>query len=88
MIFIAATTLPEAGLAVSTFDFVDLLLVGVVAFLLTRDFFSIAILVSPILFNCFTQYLSASRWPKFPPSVWNLQTAANKGRRADYPPSR
>jgi hypothetical protein len=60
MIFIAATTLPEAGLAVSTFDFVDLLLVGVVAFLLTRDFFSIAILVSPILFNCFTQYPSAS----------------------------
>jgi hypothetical protein len=45
MSFIAATTLPEAGLAVSTFDFVDLLLVGVVAFLLTRDFFSIAILV-------------------------------------------
>jgi hypothetical protein len=32
-----------AGLLVSTFDFVDLLLVGVAVFLLTRDFFSIAI---------------------------------------------
>jgi hypothetical protein len=73
MIFIAATTLPEAGLAVSTFDFADLLLVGVVAFLLTRDFFSIAIVVSPVLFNCFTQYPSASRLPNSVPSLGNLK---------------
>jgi hypothetical protein len=44
---LAATTLLAAGLLVSTFDFVDLLLVGVAVFLLTRDFFSIAILASP-----------------------------------------
>jgi hypothetical protein len=44
----AVTTLPAEGLLVSTLDFTDLLLVGVEAFLLTRDFFSIAIVVSPI----------------------------------------
>jgi hypothetical protein len=37
----AETTLVAAGLLVSTFDFVVLL--GVAVFLLTRDFFSIAI---------------------------------------------
>jgi hypothetical protein len=42
----AETTLLAAGLLVSTFDFVDLLVVGV--FLLTSDFFSIAIVVSPV----------------------------------------
>jgi hypothetical protein len=36
-----------AGLLVSTFDLVELLLVAGAVFLLTRDFFSIAILVSP-----------------------------------------
>jgi|ERR1700678_4524159 hypothetical protein len=40
---LAATTLLAAGLLVSTFDFVDLLLVEVAVFLPTRDFFSIAI---------------------------------------------
>jgi hypothetical protein len=34
-------------LRVSTFDLVDLLLVGVAVFLPARDFFSIAIAVSP-----------------------------------------
>jgi hypothetical protein len=43
---LAATTLLAAGLLVSIFDFVDLPFVGVV--LLTRDFFSIAIVVSPV----------------------------------------
>jgi hypothetical protein len=42
---LAETTLVAAGLLVSTFDFTDLLLVGAAVFLLTRDFFSIAILV-------------------------------------------
>jgi hypothetical protein len=41
----AATTLLAAGLRVSTFDFVDLLLVGVAVFLLESDFFSMAIAV-------------------------------------------
>jgi hypothetical protein len=41
----AETTLLAAGLLVSTFDFVDF---GVVVFLLTRDFFSMAIVVSPV----------------------------------------
>jgi hypothetical protein len=40
---LAATTLPLAGLLVSTFDFVDLLLVVGAVFLPARDFFSIAI---------------------------------------------
>jgi hypothetical protein len=43
----AATTLLAAGLLVSTFDLVDLLLVVGTAFLLPSDFFSIAIMVSP-----------------------------------------
>lgn len=43
----AATTLLAAGFEVSTLDFVVLPLVGVDAFLLTRDFFSIAIVLSP-----------------------------------------
>ena len=43
----AATTLLAAGLLVSTFDFVPFFLVEVAVFLPTRDFFSIAILVSP-----------------------------------------
>jgi hypothetical protein len=81
----AETTLLDLGLLVSTFDFTDLLLVGVEAFLLTRDFFSIAIVVSPvlfILFNCFTQYPSASRWPNSVPSSGNtklLKTMEGKG---------
>jgi hypothetical protein len=47
-IFKAETTLLAAGLLVSTFDFTDLPLLGVAVFLLTRDFFSIAIVVSPV----------------------------------------
>ena len=43
----AATTLLEAGFEVSTLDLVVLPLVAVDAFLLTRDFFSIAIVLSP-----------------------------------------
>jgi hypothetical protein len=39
----AATTLLAAGLLVSTFDWVELFLVAGAVFLLTRDFFSIAI---------------------------------------------
>jgi hypothetical protein len=63
----AATTLLAAGLVVSTFA-LDLLLVVGVAFLLARDFFSVAIVVSPvILFNFFTQYPSANRWPNCRP---------------------
>jgi hypothetical protein len=42
---------------VSTFDFTDLLLVGVEAFLLTIVFFSMAIVISPVLINCLTPYL-------------------------------
>jgi hypothetical protein len=45
-IFRAATTLLATGLLVSTLDFAVLLLVAGAAFLL-RDFFSIAIVVSP-----------------------------------------
>jgi hypothetical protein len=41
----AETTLVAAGFLVSTFDFTDLLLVGAAVFLVTRDFFSIAIVV-------------------------------------------
>jgi hypothetical protein len=67
------TTLLVLGLLVSTFDFTDLLLVGVEVFLLTRDFFSIAIVVSPVLFNCFTQYPSASRLPNSVPSSGNIK---------------
>ena len=44
---LAATTLLAAGLLVSTFDLVDLP-AGEAVFLLTRDFFSIAIVVSPV----------------------------------------
>jgi hypothetical protein len=44
---LAATTLLDAGFEVSTLDLVVLPLVGVDAFLLTRDFFSMAIVVSP-----------------------------------------
>jgi hypothetical protein len=44
---LAATTLLAAGLLVSTFDFADLLVVEVAVFLPTRDFFSIAIVLSP-----------------------------------------
>jgi hypothetical protein len=43
----AATTLLATGLLVSTFDLVELLLVVGAAFLI--DFFSIAIVVSPVL---------------------------------------
>jgi hypothetical protein len=46
-IFRAATTLLATGLLVSTFDLVELLLVVGAAFLI--DFFSIAIVVSPVL---------------------------------------
>jgi hypothetical protein len=56
------------GFLVSTFDFTALLFVGVEAFLLTRDFFSRAMMVSPVLFDCFTQYRSASGWPNSTPS--------------------
>jgi hypothetical protein len=42
-VVLAATTLVAAGLLMSTFDFVSLLLVGAAVFLLTSDFFSIAI---------------------------------------------
>jgi hypothetical protein len=52
----AATTLPAAGLVVSTFDFAVLLLVAGAVFLLARDFFSMAIVVSPV-------YLTALRIP-------------------------
>jgi hypothetical protein len=62
----AATTLLAAGLLVSTFA-LDLLLVAGVAFLLTRDFFSMAIVVSPDLFNYFTQYPNANQGPNWPP---------------------
>jgi hypothetical protein len=48
-IFRAATTLLATGLLVSTFDLVELLLVVGAAFLI--DFFSIAIVVSPVLFE-------------------------------------
>jgi hypothetical protein len=78
----AETTLLGFGLVLSTFDFTDLLLVGVEAFLLTRDFFSIAIVVSPVLFNCFTQYPSASRLPNSVPSsgiIKLLKTMEGKG---------
>src|SRR5271156_6479890 len=44
--FLAATTLLAAGLLVSTF-LVDLLLVAGAVFLPARDFFSIAIVLSP-----------------------------------------
>ena len=44
----AATTLLAAGLLVSTFDLVDLLLVAGAVFLPTSDFFSMAIVVSPV----------------------------------------
>jgi hypothetical protein len=43
----AATTLLASGFLVSTFDFAELLLVAGAVFLLARDFFSMAILVSP-----------------------------------------
>ncbi|MGC2398850.1 MAG: hypothetical protein WA510_03675, partial [Acidobacteriaceae bacterium] len=46
--FMAATSLVEAGLLVSTFPLVLLLLVGA-AFLPARGFFSIAIVVSPVV---------------------------------------
>jgi hypothetical protein len=45
---LAATTLLAAGLLVSIFDFVELLLLTGAVFLPTRDFFSIAIVVSPV----------------------------------------
>jgi hypothetical protein len=67
------------GFLVSTFDFTALLLVGVEAFLLTRDFFSRAIMVSPVLVKCFTQYRSASGWPNSTPSAAVFQTAENNG---------
>jgi hypothetical protein len=47
----AETTLLVLGLVMSTLDFTDLLLVGVEAFL-TIDFFSIAIVVSPVFIEC------------------------------------
>jgi hypothetical protein len=46
-LILAATTLLAAGLLVSIFDFVDLP-AGAAVFLLTRDFFSIAIVMSPV----------------------------------------
>src|SRR5271156_680129 len=77
--FLAATTLLAAGLLVSTF-LVDLLLVAGAVFLPPRDFFSMAIVVSPFfLFNCFTQYLSASEWPNRPPPFHQPFTPENKG---------
>jgi hypothetical protein len=76
--------LPEEGLLVSTFDFAVLLLVAGAVFLLARDFFSIAILVSPVLLNCFTHSLSASREPNSIRSRNNLQGVKNKRSREDY----
>jgi ABC-type sulfate transport system permease component len=51
----AARTLVAAGLLVSIFDFVDLPFVAVAVLSLTRDFFSIAIVVSS------SSYLTALR---------------------------
>jgi hypothetical protein len=69
------------GFLVSTFDFTALLFVGAAVFLLTRDFFSKAMMVSPVLFNCFTQCYSASRWPNSMRSFAVFQTAENNGSK-------
>jgi hypothetical protein len=70
------------GFLVSTFDFTALLFVGVQAFLLTRDFFSRAMMVSPVFVKCFTQYRNASGWPNSTPSFAVFQTAENNGSKA------
>jgi hypothetical protein len=64
---LAATTLLFAGFEVSTFDLVVLPFVGVDAFLFTRDFFSMAILVSPKFFDfyCRAPSLIAIEVPNF-----------------------
>lgn len=64
---LAATTLLAAGLEVSTFDLVTLPL-GVDAFLLTRDFFSIAIVIfSEVRFLMPYAVTSAIEAPNFYP---------------------
>jgi hypothetical protein len=83
----AATTLPAAGLVVSTFDFAVLLLVAGAVFLLARDFFSMAIVDSPVLFNCFTHSPSASREPNSIRTRNNRQVVQNKQTRKDYLPA-
>jgi hypothetical protein len=63
----AATTLLDFGAAVSTFDLVVLPLVVVDAFLLTRDFFSKAIALSPFWFlSPYTLVWSNRRTKPFP----------------------
>jgi hypothetical protein len=72
---------------VSTFDFAVLLLVAGAVFLLARDFFSMAIVVSPVLFNCFTHSPSAIREPNSTRKRNNRQVIQNKRTRKHYLPA-